>query len=107
MDYDVFAVRDSKIEGFLPPFTAVNPAVASRLLEDSLRGDNPMSRHPEDYSLYRIGLFDDESGLIEGRSPQLICTVDSLLDSGQSLPLFPDGQDEASLSETGTISPGR
>lgn len=59
----VFAIRDTKAEAFLPPFCSPNTSVALRSLSDLMRDPNhAFSQHDMDYTLYRLGDFDDVAG---------------------------------------------
>lgn len=63
----MYTVRDSKSEAYLPPFLAENAAVAIRLLVDAAEGPNSiMGKHPEDFQVFQIGEFDQQSGEVKG-----------------------------------------
>lgn len=60
----VYAIRDART-GFLAPTFEVNDAVAARNFHHAcMNSDSLLFSHPADYSLYRIGSFDSESGRI-------------------------------------------
>lgn len=62
----VCAVRDSAVDGFATPFFMASTAVAVRSFRDEvLKGDSPMNKHPEDYALYQLGVFDEQVGQFE------------------------------------------
>lgn len=64
----VYAVRDIKSNAFMQPFVMPNDATAIRAFGDAvMKGDNPMSQHSEDYELYRIAAWEDETGLLTAR----------------------------------------
>ena len=66
MKYILCSIYDSAVEAYMRPFTAQSPGQATRLFEDELRRpESDMGRHPEDYSLFQIGTFDDSSGSVE------------------------------------------
>lgn len=59
----VFSVFDSKARLYAAPFLAPRREVAVRDFTRAARDPNiDISRFPEDYSLYELGEFDDESG---------------------------------------------
>lgn len=63
MIYQVFSVKDLKAAAFAPPFFLHRKEVALRTFRDALADPtHPMSAHPEDYVLYCLGEFDDETG---------------------------------------------
>lgn len=86
MIHGIYTVRDIKAQAFATPFFAQTDASAIRTFTDWCRDKNTvLSRHPEDYVLYGIGVWDDEDNdiakhptpklLIEGRS--LIVAADT------------------------------
>lgn len=69
MKYPIYSIRDAKV-GFMTPTLDQNDAAAARNFEHAiLNADSLMNSHPADYSLYRIGDFDTESGAITGCMP--------------------------------------
>lgn len=60
-----FAVFDSKAGNFGVPFFTAVTAVAVRMFTDLiLDNTSTVSRHPEDFSLFEIGSFDDVKGVL-------------------------------------------
>lgn len=76
MERNVYAVKD-RLNGFLSPFLDMSDASAKRGFLHSMHNAQPDSlffTHPEDYSLYKLGAFETESGkLISLPTPQFIC----------------------------------
>lgn len=65
MNDQVFTVYDSAAKRFLQPFFAETVEVACRMFRALVnKGDHQFSRFPEDYTLFHIGDFNAESGLI-------------------------------------------
>ena len=67
MQFYIYSVRDRAIDTYGRPvfFAAVGAAV--RAFQDEVNRANPdntMHTHPEDYDLYEIGTFDDQTGII-------------------------------------------
>lgn len=63
----IFSVYDAKVEAFMRPFVAPTYGAAERGFRDAVQDkQSEMSKHPEDYRLMYLGLFDEESGMIEG-----------------------------------------
>jgi len=63
----IFSVFDSKAEVFSTPVCDLNAGVALRAFADAagaVNGVNPISQHPEDYTLFEIGIWDTETGSI-------------------------------------------
>lgn len=58
----MFAVRDTKAQAFLQPFFSSANGSALRAMGDAVNdGKSPFSAHPEDYILYEVGSFDDNT----------------------------------------------
>lgn len=60
----VFAVLDLKMARFMTPFTTVNAGVAIRMFVDSMSAESVLVKHPEDFALYELGEFDEETGFL-------------------------------------------
>lgn len=56
-----YTIRDDAAGYFLPPYFAVNDAVAQRLMISSM-GDSFAHRHQ--FNLYKLGHFDDDEGIL-------------------------------------------
>lgn len=67
----VFGVRDTKSLAFLQPFFSISTGSAVRAFSDAVNesGSSPLAKHPDDYLLYELASFDDESGAFENVSP--------------------------------------
>lgn len=58
----VCAMYDSKARAFAPPFTVVHLDIALRVFTDVANMPNHQcSKHPEDFSLFHLGNFNDET----------------------------------------------
>lgn len=65
-----YSVYDSKALMFNTPFFMATPGMALRAFSDLSNDPQSMiSRHPEDYVLYEIGVFDDTKGELIPHSP--------------------------------------
>lgn len=72
MFFQVVAVLDQGAGAFMRPFfaRAVGEAVRSFQDEVNRKSDDAMiAHHPEDFSLYLVGTFNDEDGLLSPCSP--------------------------------------
>lgn len=59
----MFGVRDGKALAFLQPFFSISAGAAIRAFGDAVNESNSVfGKHPEDYVLYELGTFDDNSG---------------------------------------------
>lgn len=63
MKQRIFSIRDSKAEMFYPPFYQKTHGEAERSLRELVRDEKSLiSKYPEDYDLYFLGEWDDQSG---------------------------------------------
>lgn len=61
----VFAVKDRALDAFMRPWFAQSTGQAIRAFSDELnRPDSDMNKHPDDYDLWHIGEFNDNSGFL-------------------------------------------
>lgn len=64
MKYAVCAVRDRAVNAFNRPIYVPTVGVAIRSFTDEVnRKDSELANHPEDYDLYELGQWDDETGV--------------------------------------------
>ena len=62
----MFSVYDSCAGFYDRPFVSRDDASAVRAFGDiACDAEHPIGKHPEHYSLFRVGSFDDHSGLVE------------------------------------------
>lgn len=69
MIYQIFSARDTLI-GFNAPFIMINEQVAKRDFLDRIEQAPPHIRN--DLSLWNIGTFDDETGTIIPKMPEMV-----------------------------------
>ncbi|AXL15275.1 nonstructural protein [Microviridae sp.] len=71
MKHYIFSIYDSKAEAYLPPFFLHQMAMARRAFHDAVNNpESQINKHPADYTLFQIGTFDDDDGIIESTPPQ-------------------------------------
>lgn len=60
-----YAIFDGKAEAYLRPFIMVNRGTAIRSFVDAVNDStHEMCKHAEDYFLFELGEFDEESGVL-------------------------------------------
>lgn len=78
----IFSVLDSKAGFFGKPFFAQQDASAVRDFADAVNdGSNPNNlwhKHPEDFSLYYIGDYDDQNAELTPILPRSLVTASAL-----------------------------
>lgn len=76
----VYSVFDVKAAAYARPFFMVNDQSAVRTFGDYVNTQGePPNLHPEDYSLFCLGEFDDVKGTLVSNNPEIVCTAASLL----------------------------
>lgn len=70
-----FAVRDIKAAHYMQCFPSESAGTAERTFKEAIKDPNSlMSKYPEDFSLYQVFDFDDETGAVTPLdSPHHIC----------------------------------
>ncbi len=66
MILQVFSVFDSKTQAFLSPFQLQTLPEALRAIGDCCNNpEHAFGKHPEDYTLFQLGSWNDATGLYE------------------------------------------
>lgn len=84
MQMKVFAVYDIKALAYMQPFFGGNAGSAMRAFGDEVtkQGSN-IGKHPEDYQLFEIGAYDDNTGeLIPTVPVKVLCTALDFVQEG-------------------------
>lgn len=78
---NVYSLFDRKVKLFGQLVLERNDFALQRGLVDSLRGspDTLLAKHPEDFDLYRVGDFNDETGELTSSTRLLVCCVADLV----------------------------
>ena len=73
MKLKIFTIWDAKAEAYQRPFFANTNAMAIRSVTDAVNdSSHPLGQHPEDYSLFAIGEFDELTAKVEMTSPMIL-----------------------------------
>lgn len=80
----VFTVYDSKIAAYLPPFFMQTPGAAIRAISDCMMDKNhQFAAHPEDYTLFYLGTFDNENAQYAmEETPKSLAVLIELINTG-------------------------
>lgn len=67
MKHIIFAIYDSKAQAYLPPFIMHRTEMATRVFADCVNDypNHQFSKNPQDYTLFTIGQFDDNTAKIK------------------------------------------
>lgn len=67
----VATVYDAAVGAYMPPFIVRAKGEAIRAFSDAISDKSQaMSRHPSDYGVFIVGVWDDNSGILEPRQPE-------------------------------------
>lgn len=75
---NVYSLLDRKLRLFGQLMVERNDFGIQRGLADGIKSNSEalLSKHPDDFDLYQVGEFDDESGRMDAVSPpRLVCCV--------------------------------
>jgi len=77
----IYAVWDSAAALYMQPFFTSNQGIALRAFTDACNSsDHPLGQHPEDYTLFYLGEFDDCLGnFTQEKTAQKVATGLSVL----------------------------
>lgn len=67
MKLKVFSIFDCKVAAYMTPFFMRSTGEAERSFADAVkaRKEGSIGEHPEDYTLFELGVWDDETAQIE------------------------------------------
>lgn len=84
MILNVYSVRDA-LTGYMSPTFEVSDPVAMRNFEYAVRNtESLLGSHPEHYSLFKIGTYDSDTGVLNSLNPQeFICDAMMALKGGE------------------------
>lgn len=77
MKQNIFSIYDVKAQVYNTPFFYPHTGQAVRSLTDLVHDEkSTINRHPQDYTLYKLGEIESESGKIVAKNePEFICTA--------------------------------
>ncbi len=71
MQNKLFAIYDDKAQAYLQPFTFTHDEQAVRTFSDCVNSkEHTFSKNPADYTLFSIGVFDDNTAEISSHASQ-------------------------------------
>lgn len=84
MKVQLFSVYDRKASIYMSPFVARSTIDATRQIAASFREpqmrETPVGQHPEDFDLFHVGSFDDETGdIVSFQKAALVAPILSLV----------------------------
>lgn len=83
-----YALLDTKVGAFGSPFFMTHEGYAIRAVMDIVKDmSTSIARHPFDYTLYEVGEFDDQLGMLAPMAPRPIVVAGNLVAVQPKLPL--------------------
>lgn len=78
MKLNAYSIFDAAAARYERPFFMMSDQEAIRTFGDLANGnhDHPVGKHPEDYSLFRIGVYDDQTAKFQSEDRE--CLVHAL-----------------------------
>lgn len=74
-----YAVYDRKAEIYSAPFLEVTDGTAIRAVQEAVKdGQHPFAKNPGDYSLHRLGTFEDTTAEISVEQKKKIIEIETL-----------------------------
>ena len=106
MRLNIYTIFDTAAAVYKRPFVAQADGEVLRVFKDmALNKDHEIGAHPEDYSLWRIGTFDDNTALVVAETKECLATGTELVAQARSVDVVRQGNGVAE-EEVLEISPG-
>lgn len=88
-----YSIFDTKALQYHTPFFAPTDGAAVRMLQELVSDPNTMiGRHPSDFTLFSIGSYDDQKGVVSPQHPlRHVCDAVSLVKVQPELPFTMNG----------------
>jgi len=75
MKLNAYATYDTAAAVYSKPFFAQSDGQVMREFQDiCVNAEHPFGQHPEDYSLHRIGSYNDQTAKLESETPECLAT---------------------------------
>lgn len=68
----MYSIYDERSKMYQAPVVRMNDSVAMRDFETSVKSEGMMAKFPEDFSLFCVGAWDDEKGVVVAVAPSRI-----------------------------------
>jgi len=89
MIQNAYSIKDVKANAFSAPFFSINDAVAQRSFEQAKNDPNTtINQNPQDFSLYRLATFDDQSGELHPEKQPYYLSTATTAPTAEEAPSF-------------------
>ena len=86
MKQNIYSIFDTASGLYSRPFFTQSDAEAIRSFSDiAVDAEHPIGRHPSDYTLFRLGIFDDRDGKLTDEVNSSLCNALERIASAQSV----------------------
>ncbi len=86
MKQQIYAIYDTCAGIYDSPHFANSDDIVRRQFTDiASAADNPISKHPEHYSLHRLGAWDNTNGKIVDETNECLCTALEAITQAQAI----------------------
>ena len=86
MKWNIYTVFDVCAGVYDRPFVAHSDPAAARSFGDlAVTDEHPVGRHPEHFTLHRLGVYDDNTGEIVAEAPTTVCTALEMIAQSQKI----------------------
>lgn len=77
----MYSLYDAAAKGYCNPIPFPTDDLAKRSLQAAAQGGDPViAKYPNEYSLWKVGFFHPETGVMEGSAaPERVCFAHELL----------------------------
>lgn len=66
----IYAIHDVKADCYMQTFNCKTDGQATRQFQDTMSQENSLiAKHPQDFTLFLLGTYDDNNGKIEPNTP--------------------------------------
>jgi hypothetical protein len=104
MKLNAYAIFDSAAGVYMRPFFAQANGLATRMFSDlACDAEHDVGKHPEDYSVYIIGEYDDQTGELKPVQKECLATAEELVSLSRNTKLVPIRYADSEEDSNGTV----
>lgn len=86
MKLNFYSIYDVATGAYMRPFLMPADAAAERAFKGlALDAEHDIGKHPEDYTLFKVGIFDDNTGQIIAFDPEKVVTALALVSASRNI----------------------
>ena len=76
----IYSLFDKKSKLYMNTFTSINDGTAIREMQQAVTQEGSIiQKYPQDYALFKISEWDDESGMLQNQDRQQVIEIDQLI----------------------------